>query len=121
METNAGLIVALDLLLGLVLASWSFAVAVPFNSSPQLAAIISTFLVIVFAILGLILKTSDTVSLFVFSLVFPPSFYIFALKAICGYENHQLATNILDGDPDRGILVLPLLIAAIVRQFLCYC
>ncbi|KAF8971850.1 hypothetical protein BDZ97DRAFT_1650923 [Flammula alnicola] len=117
-ETNAGLIIVLHLLLGLVLASWSFVVAIPFSTSPQLAAVVATFLAIVLAILGLVMKTSNTGALFVFSVIFPPSFYIFSLKAICGYENHQLATNALSGDPDRGIVFLPLLIAAVVDVFL---
>ena len=116
-ETNIGLIIVVHLLLGLVLASWSFFVSVPFGKSPHLAAVASTFLGLVFAILALVLKSSQTGVLVVFSILFPPSFYIFAIKAICGYENHQFPTNILKGDPDRGILLLPLLIAAIVSQF----
>ena len=116
-ETNAGLIVIVHLLLGLVLASWSFFVSVPFGKSPHLAAVASTFLGLVFAVLALVIKSSQSGILVVFSILFPPSFYIFALKAICGYENHQFPTNILKGDPDMGIMLLPLLIAAIVRQF----
>jgi len=87
-----------------------------FGKSPQLAAVVTTFLAIVFAIFGLIIKSSRSGPLFFFSVIFPPSFYIFALKAICGYENHELATNILKGDPDRRIILLPLLIAAIVSE-----
>ena len=116
-ETNTGLILIVHLLLGLVLASWSFFVAVPFGKSPHLAAVASTFLGLVFAVLALVIKSSRSGILFIFSILFPPSFYIFALKAICGYENHQFPTNILKGDPDRGIVLLPLLIAAIVSQF----
>ena len=116
-ETNAGLILVIHLLLGLVLASWSFFVSVPFGKSPHLAAVASTFLGLVFAIIGLVIKSSQTGFLFVFSILFPPSFYVFAVKAICGYENNQFPTNILKGDPDRGIVLLPLLIAAIVSQF----
>ena len=115
-ETNAGLIVILHILLGLVLASWSFFIAAPFGKSPQLAAVVTTFLAIVFAIFGLVIKSSRSGLLFFFSVIFPPSFYIFALKAICGYENRELATNILQGDPDQGIVLLPLLIAAIVSE-----
>ena len=115
-ETNVGLIIVLHILLGLVLASWSFFVAAPFGKSPQLAAVVTTFLAIVFAILGLVIKSSRSGPLFFFSVIFPPSFYIFALKAICGYESHELATNILKGDPDRRIILLPLLIAAIVSE-----
>ncbi|PPR02359.1 hypothetical protein CVT24_011703 [Panaeolus cyanescens] len=116
--SNAGLIVILHLLLGLSLASWSFFVAAPFGKSPQLAAVVTTFLGIVFAILGVVIKSSRTGTLVIFSLLFPPSFYIFALRGIAGYENHQLPTNILKKDPDTGIVVLPLLIAAVIDVFL---
>jgi len=115
-ETNAGLIVILHILLGLVLASWSFFVAAPFGKSPQLAAVVTTFLAIVFAIFGLVIKSSRSGTLFIFSVIFPPCFYIFALKAICGYENHELPTKISKADPDQGIVLLPLLIGAIVSE-----
>lgn len=99
-----------------MLASWSFFVAAPFGKSPQLAAVVTTFLAIVFAIFGLVMKSSQGGILFIFSVIFPPCFYIFALKAICGYENHELATKILKADPDQGIVLLPLLIGAIVSE-----
>jgi len=79
-----------------------------------LAAVVTTFIAIGLAILGLVLNTSATAPLFVFSIVFPPAFYIFALKAICGYENNQIPTNAFRGDPDSGIVLLPLLVAALV-------
>ena len=116
-ETNAGLILIIHILLGLVLASWSFFVSVPFGKSPHLAAVASTFLGLLFAVLALVINSSHSGILFVFSILFPPSFYIFALKAICGYENNQFPTNVLKGDPDMGIVLLPLLIAAIVSKF----
>ncbi len=117
-HTSAGLIVILHILLGLVLASWSFFVAAPFGKSPQLAAVVTTFLAIIFAILALVIKATHSGALVIFSLIFPPMFYIFSLKAICGYENHQIATNALKGDPDRGMVLLPLLIVAIVIIYL---
>ncbi|KAH9486185.1 ABC transporter A family member 6 [Psilocybe cubensis] len=117
-KTSIVLIIFLHILLGLVLASWSFITAAPFSTSPQLAAIISTFLAIIFALLGLVLDINRTAPMVVFAVIFPPSFYIFALKAICGYENHQTAVDVLKGDPDRGIIVLPMLCAAIVNIFL---
>lgn len=54
--------------------------------------------------------------LFVLSILFPPSFYMFALTALTGYENNQLATDILRRDPDKGVVLLPLLIAGVVKQ-----
>ena len=56
--------------------------------------------------------------LFVLSILFPPSFYMFALTALTGYENNQLATDILRRDPDKGVVLLPLLIAGIVKPLI---
>jgi len=115
-ETNTGLFVILHILLGCALASFSIVVAVPFKKSPALAAVVSTFLAIVFAIMGVILKAAPTGVLFVLSIFCPPSLYLFSLTAMTGYENHGLATNILKGDPDKGVILLPLLIASIVSH-----
>lgn len=102
------------LLLGFTLGSWSLFIAVPFGKSPQLAAVVSTFLAIIFAVIALVFSHAGTGAAFVFSIIFPPGFYIFVIRAICGFENHQIGTNILRGDPDNGVITLPLLIAAIV-------
>ncbi|KAF9535634.1 hypothetical protein CPB83DRAFT_878765 [Crepidotus variabilis] len=117
-ESNAGIVILVHLLLGLVLGSWSFFVAAPFGKSPQLAAVVTTFLAIVCAILGLVLNGAKGGSVFIFSILFPPSFYIFALRVMVGFNNHQLATNVLDADPDTGARLLPILIAAIIDIFL---
>lgn len=117
-KTNAGLVVAVHLLLGLSLASWSFFVAAPFGKSPQLAAVASTFLAIVFAIIALVFNHAGNVVAFIFTILFPPGYYIFAIRAMCGFENNLRATNVLQGDPDNGLRLLPLLVAAIVDTFL---
>ena len=113
-ETSIGLILVLHILLGLVLASWSFFVAVPFGNTPQLAAVVTTFLSVILTIIGLAIDTSTTWFMVSFSILFPPSF---TLKAICGYENHILPADVLRGDPDRNIQILPLLLAAVVRIY----
>jgi ATP-binding cassette subfamily A (ABC1) protein 3 len=51
---------------------------------------------------------------FIFSLLLPPGFYIFALRAICGFENHLITTSIVGPDPDKQLRLFPLIIAAIV-------
>jgi len=117
-KTNAGLIVVIHILLGLVLASYSFFTSIPFGKSPHLAAVVSTFLAIFFAIMGLVVKAGQPGMLFVISILFPPSFYMFALTALTGYENNQLATDILRRDPDKGVVLLPLLIAGIVKPLI---
>lgn len=114
-STSVVLVLLIHLLFPISLASWSFFVAAPFGKSPQLAAVATTFLAIVFAVLALVLENVSTGTAFVYTLIFPPGFYVFAIRAVCGWENHQLATNALKSDPDRGLTLLPLLIAAIVR------
>ncbi|KAF8435684.1 hypothetical protein L210DRAFT_3452656 [Boletus edulis BED1] len=117
-ETNGGLVLVVHLLLGFSLASWSFFVAAPFGKSPQLAAVVSTFLSILFAILALVFSRASTVAATIFTLIFPPGFYIFAIRAMCGYENHLMPTDILKPDPDNHLTLLPIIIACIIDLFL---
>ncbi|KAJ7045165.1 hypothetical protein C8F04DRAFT_989821 [Mycena alexandri] len=116
--TNVLLILVVHILLGLTLASYSFFIAAPFGKSPQLAAVFSTFLAILFAILALVLKKLGTGSAFIFTIIFPPGFYIFANRAISGYENHSFATDALKGDPDHNLQLLTIIIAGIIDVFL---
>jgi ATP-binding cassette subfamily A (ABC1) protein 3 len=111
------LVLVVHLLLGLSLASYGIAVGAPFGKSPQLAAVASTFGAIVAAIIALVFSQAGTGAAVIFSLIFPPAFYVFAIRAMCGWENHQLATDALRGDPDSGLMLLPLLIIALVRCF----
>ncbi|KAF8555139.1 P-loop containing nucleoside triphosphate hydrolase protein, partial [Imleria badia] len=117
-ETNGGLVLAIHLLLGFSLASWSFFVAAPFGKSPQLAAVVTTFLSILFAILALVFSRASTAAATIFTIIFPPGYYIFAIRAICGYENHLMPTNLLKPDPDDHLTLLPIMIACIIDIFL---
>ncbi|KAF7290457.1 hypothetical protein MKEN_01500200 [Mycena kentingensis (nom. inval.)] len=133
-ETHVLLILAVHILVGLTLASWSFFVAAPFGKSPQLAAVGSTFLSIVLAIVALIMKRLGNGGAFVFTIIFPPSFYIFANRAISagiffvrllpeiiglgGFENIQQPTDALRGDPDHQLRLLTILIAGVIDVFL---
>ncbi|KAJ8084935.1 hypothetical protein PM082_003712 [Marasmius tenuissimus] len=116
--SSAGLIFIVHIILGLLLASHSFFVSAPFGKSPQLAAVASTLLAIVLAILALVYSTASTGAAFIFSIVFPPGWYIFVIRAICGWENHLQASNLLKGDPDNGLVLLPLILAGIIDIFL---
>ena len=113
-HTNIVLVLFIHLLIGLSLASWSFFIAAPFGKSPQLAAIASTFLSVLFAILAQVYKNAGNTGAFIFSLLFPPGFYIFALRAICGFENKLMTTGLVRPDPDHQLRLLPLIIASIV-------
>lgn len=92
-------------------------VAAPFGKSPQLAAIASTFLAILLAIVALIMKGGSTLSL-VFTLVFPPGFFVFAILALCGYESRDTVPNLSQGDPDNGTRLAGLFIVALIDIFL---
>ncbi|KAJ7083358.1 hypothetical protein B0H15DRAFT_422992 [Mycena belliarum] len=116
--THPLLILVVHIIFGLTLASWSFFVAAPFGKSPQLAAVGSTFLSIMFAIIAMILTKINTGGAFIFTILFPPGFYIFANRAISGYENHSFATNAIKGDPDNNIQLLAILIAGVIDVFL---
>lgn len=113
--TNVGLLLGVHLLLGFSLASWSFFVAALFGESPQLAAVASTFLGFVFAILALVFSSASTFVATIFSVIFPPGYYVFVIRAICGWENQQIPTNFLKPDPENNLTLLPLIVAAIVR------
>jgi len=120
--SSAGLIFILHILLGLSLSSYSMFLSVPFGKSPQLAAVFSTFMSIVLAIIALVYTGSErgatTAGATIFSLIFPPGWYIFVIRTICGWENHLLATDVLKGDPDSGLVLLPMIIVIVVRVFL---
>lgn len=117
-ETNVLMILAVHLLLPLSLASWALFVAAPFGKSPQLAAVVSTFLAILLAVVALVLGHAHDGTAVIFTLIFPPAFYIFAIRTIAGWENHLHPTNALQGDPDNNLRLLPLLIIALINVFL---
>ncbi|VDB86266.1 unnamed protein product [Peniophora sp. CBMAI 1063] len=116
--TNGGLVFVVHLIMGLSLASWSLFVGAPFGNSPQLAAVVSTFLSIVFAIFALVLGAVGDGTSFIFTLVFPPAYYIFALRSMAGFEVHQIPTSVVDPDPDSGMRLLPNIVAGIIDIFL---
>ncbi|KAH8119799.1 P-loop containing nucleoside triphosphate hydrolase protein [Phellopilus nigrolimitatus] len=112
--TSIAIVMSVHTLLGPLLASWSFFVSAWFESSPQLAAVVSTFLAIVFAILAQAFGSASTGAAFIFSLVFPPGFYIFTIRAIVGFEVNHVKTNLLKADPDNNLIILPLIVAAVI-------
>ncbi|TFK24250.1 nod factor export ATP-binding protein I [Coprinopsis marcescibilis] len=117
-ETNVGIILVVHVLFGFSLTSWSFFVAAPFGKSPQLAAVVTTFLAIILAVVALVMKSAKTGTAFIFTLIFPPSFYVFATRAICGFEDMGLGANAVKQDPVFGLTLIPLIIAALINVFL---
>ena len=106
----------------LSLASWSFFVSVPYGKSPQLAAISTTFLSILFVILALVLSPHASNGLqMVFTLIFPPSFFVFVVSAIAGFELAEIPTSFTRPDPERGGRIGTLFLIAIIDIFLYPC
>lgn len=114
--------IAVNVINGVLLASHGLFLAVPFGKSPQLAAVTSIFGALVSAIVAWMLASGlfgtyiNTGGAIIFSLFLPGGFYIFAMEAICNYELELTKPNILKGDPQNNIMILPLLIIALVRS-----
>lgn len=103
-----------NLLLPLSLASWTFFLAAPFGRSPQLSAITSVLVSFIFAIFALVLKDAGNGIAFIFTIVFPSGFYVFVIRAVCGFENRQIPTSMVKPDPDNNLRVIVPVVAAIV-------
>lgn len=139
--TNAGIMIGLHLLTGygyhfpirlsnladglflrLSLASWSLFVSVPYGKSPQLAAISTTFLSLLLAILALVLSPRASIGLqMIFTLLFPSSFFVFVVSAIAGFEATETPTSFIRPDPQRGGRIGALFLIAVINIFLYPC
>ncbi|CAE6439054.1 unnamed protein product, partial [Rhizoctonia solani] len=86
--TNVGFIIAIHIITGLSLASFSLLASMPFHKSPQLAAISTTFLSLLLAIIAMLLPDSPTACA-MYTLIFPPGFYVFAIKSVSRFEQRQ--------------------------------
>ena len=74
----------------LSLASWSLFVSIPYGKSPQLAAISTTFLSLLFAVLAIVLSPHASTGLqMIFTLLFPSGFFVFVVSAITGFEDKE--------------------------------
>ncbi|KAJ1301707.1 hypothetical protein OPQ81_008941 [Rhizoctonia solani] len=86
--TNVGLIIAIHVITGLSLSSFSLLASMPFHKSPQLAAISTTFISFFLAIIAMLLPDSPTACA-MYTLIFPPGFYVFAIKSVSRFESRQ--------------------------------
>ncbi|KAG9080644.1 hypothetical protein FRC06_006317 [Ceratobasidium sp. 370] len=84
-KTNVGLLIAIHIITGLSLASFSLVASLPFRKSPQLGAIATTFLTVLLSIIALLIRRSPTLCA-VYTLIFPPGFFVFAIKAVSHFE-----------------------------------
>ncbi|KAJ7825556.1 hypothetical protein B0H14DRAFT_3145277 [Mycena olivaceomarginata] len=81
----------------------------------------STFFSILTAVLAMVLRIKGTAQSAVFTIIFPPSFYIFAIRTIDGFEHRSLVTNISHHDPNNHLVLTPLIIIGIIDVFLWPC
>ncbi|KAJ7862845.1 hypothetical protein B0H13DRAFT_1097709 [Mycena leptocephala] len=107
-HTNFWLLLLINVLCGLSLASWALFVAVPFGKS-QLAAIVSTFLALILSVIVVQTPIEGTTACAVLTVIFPPMFYMFAVRTIDGFEGARIHTD---------ATLLPLLVIAIINVFL---
>ncbi|KAF8167282.1 hypothetical protein B0H34DRAFT_792024 [Crassisporium funariophilum] len=113
-NTNAGLIILVHIITGLGLASWSLFISVPFSKSPQVAAVIATGFAIVVGLIPIMVVDPSNTLAGILSFFFPSVFYTFALISIIGFERYPAITNATVADPKYGIVLLPMMIAALV-------
>ena len=112
--------ILIHLLTGLGLASWSFAISVPFSKSPQLAAVVTTGLAIALGVVPMMLFNIGSTTPTILSFFFPSMFYIFSLKYLAGYEQWQAAGEDQGGflsEFTGGLSLLPMIIVALVSVF----
>ena len=93
-------------------------IMVPFGKSPQLASIVSLTLAVVWCIIGMVLTGIKTSIAVVLVILFPPAFYPIAIRCITGFETNLVPTSATEGDPEHGLTLSSLFIAAAVRSFI---
>ncbi|KAG9125344.1 hypothetical protein FRC07_008009 [Ceratobasidium sp. 392] len=112
------------------LTSFSLLACMPFRKSPQLAAIGTTFLALLCSIVALLAPMTSVIAA-LSTLVFPPGFFVFAIRAVSRFEMNQQRAHATfkHGESDARILAyvmlvgsvnifLWLLVAAIVEQWM---
>ncbi|KIJ48856.1 hypothetical protein M422DRAFT_161958 [Sphaerobolus stellatus SS14] len=116
--TNVGIMIVIHLLTGLSLASYSFTLSLlPLPAA--LAASISTFVSVLLALIALVLSShASNGAATIFTLIFPPGFFIFAVRCLAGWELHQIPSNVLKRDPDSGLIMISLWVVALITIFL---
>ncbi|KAG8685402.1 hypothetical protein FRC08_013128, partial [Ceratobasidium sp. 394] len=104
-QTSVGLVIAIHVIAGFSLASFSLVICMPFRKSPQLAAIGTTFLSIVFSIIALFIPMHPATTA-LYTLVFPPGFFVFAIKAVSRFEQKLQSARVafVRGGPEGQIL-----------------
>ncbi|TFK92820.1 P-loop containing nucleoside triphosphate hydrolase protein [Polyporus arcularius HHB13444] len=115
--TSAGMLIAINILTGLSLTSWSMFVMAPFGKSPQLAAVASTILALVWCVIGMVWSRIATSVASILILFFPPIFFPIAIRCVVGFEITLTPTSATVADPEYFITLWPLFLAAIISIF----
>jgi len=117
-HTNVGLLIVIHLLTGLALASWVFVLSLPFGKSPHSAAVVSTVLAIVAAMVPIAIRKVTTSMITAFlSFFFPPIFYVSALITIAEFEKEEEAPSFTVPDPRYRLRLITMVSAALVCSY----
>ncbi|KAG8976224.1 hypothetical protein FRC05_004474 [Tulasnella sp. 425] len=85
---NIGTVILINIVAGFSISGWSIFVATFFGNSPQLSAICTTGIGFVSAILAMVFGHSPFAA-WIFTLFLPPSFLVFALRALAQKAVYQ--------------------------------
>ena len=120
-KAPVGILVALNVLTGLSVASYALFVSAPFGRSPYLAAIGATVVVLVWAVIGLVANTIDLSDgeVFILTLLFPPFMFSTAIRVLDEFER---TVDVAQASAVEAIGVYhfrlwPMFLAATVRIF----
>jgi len=114
-HTSVGLLVVIHLLTGLAIASWVFIISLPFGKSPHSAAVVSTAIAIVAAMVPIAIKKFTTSMITaLLSFFFPPIFYVSALITIAEFEKDEKAPSFTVPDPRFGLQLKTMVYAVVV-------
>lgn len=101
---------------GLSTASWSFLVAVPFETRPTLAAITSMLLCLLCGVFGRLVG-SNVGGQVAAVLFLPPSFFVILMRAAASFEIHHMATSVTKQSPDGDAPIIALFVLSLVTVF----
>ena len=114
--TNFGLVLAMNILTGLSLASWTMFVMAPFGKSPTLAAIMATLLALVPVVIAMFFDGVSTSLAAVLVLLFPTFFFPLVIEQIARFEADLLPGSATAPNPQTGpIFLWPMFITVVVR------
>ncbi|KAG8734716.1 hypothetical protein FRC10_011502, partial [Ceratobasidium sp. 414] len=114
-KTNVGLLITTHIITGLSLASFSLVASMPFRKSPQLGAIATMFLAVLLSIVA-VLVPFNPITCAVFTLVFPPGFFVLAIKAVCRFEKDLHGAQV--GGSSAGQTLGSVMVVGVVNVFL---